>query len=118
MNKSGEVGTTKLFENDSIILWELVLEPGEETPLHKHEHDYLFYPLEGAPLQVFDMDGRDLGTMMAETGKIFPLRIEGDDLISIDDQGHRVPCTHVARNAGETRYREILVEWKNQVPVT
>jgi hypothetical protein len=112
MGKQGTVGTTKIFENDKIILWEFSLAPGEQTPLHTHEHDYLFYVLDGAPLQVLDADGNDLGTMQANAGDAFPLRVEGEELVSIDDKGHRVPRTHIARNAGSTPYREVLVEWK------
>lgn len=108
----GEVGTTKVYENDKVIMWEFVLEPGEQTPLHTHQHDYVFYVLDGAPLQVFDAGGSELGTFDATAGSVFPLRLEGDDLVSTDDQGHRVPATHSARNAGPTRYREILVESK------
>ena len=36
------VGTTKVFENDKIIVWEFVLGPGETTPMHTHQHDYIF----------------------------------------------------------------------------
>lgn len=108
----GEVGTTKVFEDDKVIMWEFVLEPGEETPLHTHKHDYVFYVLDGAPLQVFDADGKDLGTFDAVTGSVFPFNIEGDELVSADDKGHRVPATHSARNTGTTRYREVLVESK------
>lgn len=106
------VGTTKVFENDKIIVWEFVLEPGEETPLHTHEHDYVFYVLDGAPLQVFDAEGRDLGTLDASSGSVFALAMDGGDLVSVDGRGHRVPATHKARNVGTSRYREVLVESK------
>ncbi len=108
----GNVGTTKVYENDRIIVWEFTLEPGEETPLHRHEHDYVFYVLDGAPLEVFDADGNDLGTLDASAGSTFALKMDGDDLVSVDGKGHRVPALHKARNAGQTRYREILVETK------
>lgn len=107
----GNVGTTKVFENDKMIVWEFVLEPGETTPVHTHEHDYIFYVLDGAPLDVFDVDGKPLGQLDASTGSVFALTIEGSDLVTIDGK-HRVPVTHSARNAGPTRYREILVESK------
>ncbi len=106
------VGTFKVFENDKIIVWEFVLDPGETTPMHTHELDYLFYPIDGAPLQVFGADGADLGTIDAKAGSVFALRVEGDDLVSVDDPTLRVPCTHAAKNVGRTRYREILVETK------
>ncbi|MGE4616149.1 MAG: hypothetical protein AAEJ43_03925, partial [Gammaproteobacteria bacterium] len=93
-----EVGTTKVFENDKIIVWEFILEPGETTPVHTHKHDYVFYVLDGAPLEVFDADNQALPSFDAHTGAVFALRCEGDDLVSMDDKGIRVPATHSARN--------------------
>lgn len=112
MGSPGEVGSTKLFENDKLILWEFVLEPGEKTPVHTHRHDYVWYVLEGTTLEVFDADDKYLGKFEAPTGAIFPLRLEGDELVTTDDKGLRAPATHAARNGGPTRYREILVETK------
>jgi beta-alanine degradation protein BauB len=106
------VGTTKVFENEKIIVWEFVLEAGDTTPVHTHEHDYIFYVLDGAPLQVFDRTGQDLGTLDASTGSVFVLRMEGDELVGVHDPSVRVPATHAAKNTGSTRYREILVETK------
>lgn len=108
----GEVGTTKLFEDDRIVMWEFVLEPGERTPCHTHRHDYLFYVLEGSRLEVFDADGGPLGSFEARTGDVFSLKCEGDELVSNDDKGLCAPATHSARNGGSSRYREILVEKK------
>jgi predicted metal-dependent enzyme (double-stranded beta helix superfamily) len=108
----GEVGTTKLFEDDRIILWEFALEPGEQTPCHTHRHDYLFYVLEGSTVEVFDRDGGPLGSIEPRTGDVFSLKCDGDDLVSTDDKKLRVPATHSARNAGTSRYREVLVEKK------
>ena len=113
MGTPGAVGSTKLFENDKIILWEFVLEPGEQTPVHTHLHDYVWYVLEGTTLEVFDAEDKYLGKFEAPTGAIFPLRLEGDELVTTDDKGIRAPATHAARNGGPTRYREILVETKS-----
>ncbi len=114
MGSPGTVGTTKLFENDQIILWEFVLEPGATTPLHTHLHDYVWYVLEGTKLEVFDQHDKYLGAIDAATGAIFPLRLEGDELVTTDGTGLRAPATHSARNGGPTRYREILVETKHK----
>ena len=81
--------------------------------MHTHEHDYVFYVLDGAPLQVFDGNGQDLGTLDAKTGAVFVLRCEGADLVGVHDPNIRVPATHAAKNTGATRYREILVETKH-----
>lgn len=109
----GNVGTSKIFENDRIIVWEFVLEPGERTACHTHHHDYVFYVLEGSRLEVFDESDNPLGAFDAHTGDVFSLRCEGGELISTDDKGLRAPATHSARNGGQSRYREILVETKN-----
>lgn len=106
-----EVGTKRVFENDRIIVWEFTLEPGEKTPVHTHHHDYMFYAIEGAPLEVFDEHDESLGTLDVKTGDVVALRCENGELVSVDGQ-HRVPATHSARNAGPTPYREILVETK------
>ena len=106
------VGTRRLYEDERIILWEVELAPGERTPVHTHEHDYVFHVLEGSRLEVFDADGRALGAFDAPTGAVFPLNLVGDELVSADDKGLRAPATHSARTAGTGRYRELLVEKK------
>jgi hypothetical protein len=108
------VGTEKLFENDKIIVWNFVLEPGEETPLHTHEYNYVWYAINGAPLQVSDEHGNDLGTLDVPTGAVYVLKLE-DGFLEVTSEimkGVRVPARHKARNAGTTPYREILVEYK------
>jgi hypothetical protein len=45
---STAVGSQVLFENDFVRVWEMVLAPGEEFPVHKHLHDHvLIYPEPG-----------------------------------------------------------------------
>ena len=114
MGSPGTVGTTKLFENDDIIMWDFVLEPGARTPCHTHEHDYVWYVIEGTTLEVYDRNDTYLGAFEAPTGAVFPLRLEGDELVTTNGSGLRAPATHSARNAGPTRYREILVESKRR----
>lgn len=108
------VGTTKVFENDKVIVWNFVLAPGEETPMHTHEHSYMWYAIEGAPLQVFDEQGHDLGTLEVPTGAIYSIKLENGTLevMSEPGKGVKVPATHKARNVGKTAYREVLVEYK------
>ena len=31
-----DVGTARLFENDRVIVWEMLLEPGESAGPHRH----------------------------------------------------------------------------------
>ena len=104
-----EIATTKIFENDKIALWEMVLEPGESTGVHTHTHDYVFYAIEGSTAEVTDEDGNHLCTLEIKAGETMVVRLEGQELVAGD---LRIPATHNARNVGTTRYREILVETK------
>jgi hypothetical protein len=108
----GGVGSRKIYEDDAIILWEFELAPGEKTPCHTHDHDYLFYVLQGTRLEVFDAADQYLGAFDSPTGATFALKVEGDELVSSDGKGLRAPVTHSARNGGTGIYREILIEKK------
>lgn len=112
-DKAG-VGSEKVFENDKVIVWNFELAPGEETPVHTHEHNYMWYAIAGAPLQIYDENGKDLGVFDVPTGGIFSLKLDNGFLEVLSDigKGARVPARHKARNIGPTPYREILVEYK------
>lgn len=112
--KMGGVGSEKVFENDKVIVWNFELAPGAETPMHKHEHSYMWYSVAGAPLQVYDEHGKDLGILEVPTGAVFSLKVDGDEIevLSEPGKGMRVPAKHKAKNAGNSTYREILVEFK------
>ncbi len=104
-----EVATTKLFENEKVIIWEMVLEPGQSTGVHTHSNDYLIYAIEGSTIEAIDKDGNVLGQPEITTGSVMYLNIEGDELVAGEA---RFPSTHDAKNVGTDRYREILVEIK------
>ena len=40
------VGTRKLFENDKVIVWDFVLPVGAETPVHTHDHSYMWFAVQ------------------------------------------------------------------------
>jgi hypothetical protein len=108
------VGTEKVFENDKVIVWNFELAPGEETAMHTHEHSYMWYAISGAPLRVFDENGKDLGTLEVPTGAIFSLKVGNGEIEVLSERGKgmRIPARHKARNVGPSRYREVLVEYK------
>ena len=108
------VGSEKVFENDEVIVWNLELAPGEETPLHTHEHSYMWYTIAGAPLQVTGPAGEDLGILDVPTGAVLSLKLDDGflELLSEPGKGLRVPATHAARNMGHQPYREVMVEYK------
>ena len=107
-----DVGSKLVFENDRVAVWEFVLEPGESTPVHTHERDYVWYVIEGSDLETFDESGGSLGVLPSKTGMSFAFTVGGSELVSSDGKGLRGPATHSARNVGPSTYREILVEMK------
>jgi hypothetical protein len=74
----------------------------------------MWYAISGAPLQVFDENGKDLGTLEVPTGAIYSLKLDNGflEVLSQPGKGMRVPARHKARNVGPTPYREVLVEYK------
>ena len=104
------VATTKIFENEKIIVWEMVLEPGESSGVHTHEHDYVFHVIEGSTGEILDKEGNQLGILELKAGDTMFLKLDGEELVA---SNLRVPITHNARNAGTTRYKEILIETKS-----
>lgn len=111
---SGNVGTTKLFENDKVIVWNFELKPGEETPMHTHDRSYIWYAIQGGPLDCEDNEGNDLGVFDVPTGSVFDIKCENNELEVMSEiaQGVKFPVTHKAKNIGDVTYREILIEFK------
>lgn len=105
------VGTKKVYENDRIIVWELELDPGETIPVHTHTLDYVFYVYAGGTIEVFDETGAPAGTLYPKAGQVLGFRVDGEQLHP-ESGGAPVPATHSARNAGNERYREVLIETK------
>lgn len=95
-----DVGTKLLFENDRVRVWDLRLEPGESTPMHRHECDYLYVVIGDGTLQRIDPDGTQTPPKERRDGEVV-FRTVNDDY------------THAAHNAGETPWRNIVVELKD-----
>jgi len=98
---SSKVGTKLLFENERVRVWDLRLNPGEGTGLHRHESDYLYVVIGDGLLQRVDPDGTRVTPKQMQDGDVV-FRAVGDD------------CVHEAVNAGETPWRNIVVELKDQ----
>ena len=94
----GKIGGRVLFEDDRVRIWELVLEPGEASDLHQHEHDYYLVIFEGDYVAVVTPEGGPGDTLV---GKV---PAEGNT-VSIPKGG-----VEWAYNVGEKTYREIIVE--------
>ena len=90
-----DVGTRLVFENEKVKVWEFTLAPGESIGMHKHDHDFFFYPIEGGTLEVTRAGGTTRLTL--NPGEVY-FRKGGD--------------THAAKNVDDHRYHEVLVELK------
>jgi hypothetical protein len=98
----GNVGTRLIFENERVRVWELDLEPGAKSAVHRHDLDYLIVQIEGDRIAaVPEPDSAGQYTkyieVAAEPGKVTYLTRGGIE---------------TAVNVGKRRYREILIELK------
>jgi hypothetical protein len=96
----GGVGSKVVFENDRVRVWELTLQPGEDGPVHRHDHDHLLIQIAGDRVAVVpEPDTKSRFTEYLEVdvnpGQVAFVRSGG---------------VEVARNVGSRPYREIIVE--------
>ena len=96
----GGVGGQVLFEDERVRIWELVLEPGEASALHLHEHDYYLVIMQGDLVA---------GVVPEETG--------GESFVGrVPTNGNTVAIPkgglEWAYNVGQETYREVIIELK------
>jgi hypothetical protein len=104
-----EVASKRLLENDKVIVWELLLEPGESTGVHCHELDYIVHVIEGSTLLATDGGGGSPAEVALEADDTFYFSVS-DGIATAG--GLQTTATHDAKNVGTGRYREIMVEIK------
>ncbi len=93
----GDIGTSVVFENEYLRVWEVRLEPGETQAWHKHRHPYLIVGIEGADNRMDFLDGSEPRHMQETPGRVV-----------FRDAGK----VHMLTNEGSTRYVNRLVELK------
>jgi len=99
----GGVGNKLVYENDRVRVWELRLEPGEESPVHQHDLDHILVQIAGDRIALApepDTKSRYKDYMEADVvpGEVAFVRRGG---------------VEVARNIGVQPYREVIVELKD-----
>jgi beta-alanine degradation protein BauB len=92
------IGTELLFENDRIRVWDMVLQPGEESPHHLHEGDYVFIYTTPSRITAF------LENQPPSTSEF------DDGFVQYTEVGPGT--THYIRNDATVEHRQILVEFK------
>jgi hypothetical protein len=99
----GNVGTKLLFENDRVRIWELRLEPGEDSAAHRHDLDHVLIQVSGDRIAVQpepDTEGpyRDYLEADVVPGAAVYVRRGG---------------VETARHVGSQPYHEVIVELKD-----
>lgn len=93
-----DVGTKLLFENDRVRVWEIVLEPGERAPFHRHEGDYFWTCVEPSAARSYNGSGRFQVQQYAVGQTSYFSYPEGEFLV------------HDLENIGAGRLRFVTVE--------
>ena len=97
----GGVGGRILLDDEKVRIWELILEPGEASALHRHDHDYYLVIFEGDYVAGVTPKGSKVESFVGVVPK-------DGNTVSIPKGG-----LEWAYNVGKKRYREIIVELKN-----
>ena len=99
----GPVGTKLLLENDRVRIWEMRLEPGESSAVHRHDLDYMLVLLDGDKIAA---------EPEPDTQGAFDEYLEADvvpgSVVYIERGG-----VETAKNVGQLPYREIIIELKD-----
>jgi predicted metal-dependent enzyme (double-stranded beta helix superfamily) len=99
----GPVGSNVLFENDRVRVWEMRLAPGEESAVHRHEHDYVLGQVAGdriAAVPEPDTEGPFTEYLEAD--------LEPGAAVFITRGG-----VETARNVGTQPFHEVIIELKD-----
>jgi len=101
----GDIATKLLLENDRVKIWEMRLEPGERSALHRHERDYIMIQVSGDKVAAdFEPDsGGPWGPFGHVEGDVAPGNVLWAERGGIE----------TAVNIGQRPFYEIVVELKD-----
>ena len=95
---SREVGTELLFENDRVKVWGMALEPGETSPYHQHDNDYVF---------IYTTPSRISSYRQGVEGQVTEFE---EGYVQYTEVGGGIQ--HSITNVSDIRHHQILVEMK------
>ena len=95
---SNPIGTEMVFEDDTVRIWRIDLEPGQEAGWHTHYLDYTTVILEGDVVERPNADGT-----------VDRIEVRPGQLMRWYDG----PLRHMLRNVGTKTFRNVIVELKN-----
>jgi hypothetical protein len=100
----GPIGTEVVFENERVRIWNLHLEPGERSAVHRHDNDYILVLLGG---------DRIAAEPEADTAGSVTERLEADvvpgAVVYLERGG-----VETAVNVGQQPYDEVIIELLDQ----
>ncbi|MCU1458809.1 MAG: hypothetical protein JWL73_2901 [Actinomycetia bacterium] len=99
------LGQKLLVENDRVKIWEMTLDPGESSGMHRHDLDYMTVIIEG------DRVAADGGSPTSKYQGRFEADVSPGSVHFVERGG-----VEDAVNIGTIRYREILIELKDPAP--
>jgi beta-alanine degradation protein BauB len=89
---SDRIGTSVLFENDRVRVWEMMLEPGESSALHEHSNDYVVIYTGDSELEVA-FEGQQPYRGSFDSGYVGYFVVGGKGtphrITNVDDEPHR-----------------------------
>jgi quercetin dioxygenase-like cupin family protein len=95
--RANPIGTELVYEDDGVRVWKIELAPGAEAPWHTHHLHYTTVIVEGGVLERENDDGT-----------VDRLEVAPGDLM----RWHEGSLRHMVRNAGSTRFSNVIVEVK------
>ncbi len=98
---SEEVGTSLLFENDRVRVWDFALEPGEYIERHVHRLSYLYIVVSGGLLRVSDPDNPSIYR---------DVQFQDGEVRFVEVHGSKVDNRHT--NIGTKPHRNFVIELK------
>ena len=99
----GDVATTLLHEDARVKIWDLTLEPGEQTAPHEHKLDYILVIVDGDRIA-----GVPHVMSTGPSASYIEAEVKPGSWYRLDKGG-----IEAARNTGTKTYREILIELKD-----
>ena len=99
----GDIATKLLFENEKVKVWEMRLDPGESTDVHKHDFDNILIQISGDRVAVEPDPATEGPYNEYLEAEVFP-----GNVIYVEKGG-----IEKAVNVGKETYYEIVVELKD-----
>jgi len=96
-----QVGTTVMFENDRVRVWDLDLPPGQSLAKHIHLLDYFFIVESGGLIRFANPD---------DPSDFRDVQFKDDQVTFVESHGGKVD--NRLTNIGDKRHRNYVIELK------